>query len=209
MLSLTEPKVTFLAPKSTSVSSSEESMVPKLDSVLGNKVPSDSLFSKAAFSKFLLNKHCLENLEFYQSLQLFIENHNTDRNVWKILYEEYFENNASSEINLPGDLKAGLSGATIPDISLLQRFLSITKHYLHDSYQEFTRQVIEKMFVTVDSSSEEDDTLERDETNERAPSKTHRNQSFSSISSAKSGSGSSWAKWGKKLRWRRSSSVSD
>ncbi|KAG7698149.1 hypothetical protein KL930_001811 [Ogataea haglerorum] len=209
MLSLTEPKVTFLAPKSTSVSSSEEPMVPKLDSVLGNKVPSDSLFSKAAFSKFLLNKHCLENLEFYQSLQLFIENHNTDRNVWKILYEEYFENNASSEINLPGDLKAGLSGATIPDISLLQRFLSITKHYLHDSYQEFTRQVIEKMFVTVDSSSEEDDTLERDETNERAPSKTHRNQSFSSISSAKSGSGSSWAKWGKKLRWRRSSSVSD
>ncbi|KAG7927863.1 hypothetical protein KL925_002221 [Ogataea polymorpha] len=209
MLSLTESKVTFLAPKGTNVSSSVEPMVPKLDSVLGNKVPSDSLFSKSAFSKFLLNKHCLENLEFYQSLQLFIENHNTDRNVWKILYEEYFESNASSEINLPGDLKAGLSGSTIPEISLLQRFLSITKHYLHDSYQEFTRQVLEKMFVTVESSSEEDDTLERDETNERAPGKTQRNQSFSSISSAKSGSGSSWAKWGKKLRWRRSSSVSD
>ncbi|KAH3668286.1 hypothetical protein OGAPHI_002040 [Ogataea philodendri] len=191
------------------LSTSSQPNIPKLDSVIDNKVPSESLFSRSAFAQFLLDKHCLENLEFYQTLKIFIDNHRDDVKVWRILYEEYFEINASSEINLPGDLKAGLVASEIPDIELLQRFLALTKHYLHDSYQEFTREVLTKMFVTVESSSE-DDCSEREDV-DQSSAKPSRNMSFSSTSSAKSGSGSgsSWAKWGKKFRWRRSFSVSD
>ncbi|ODV85149.1 hypothetical protein CANARDRAFT_28447 [[Candida] arabinofermentans NRRL YB-2248] len=136
--------------------------IPKLNDVLNNLVPQESLFSKVHFVQFLIKKHCLENLEFYLELKNFILYNQTNVHEWNCLFQDYIGLNSSREINLPGDMKNHLELNVIPSIEHLEGFLKICKDYLHSSYQEFTHDVLVNLTTSIESASEEDDYITTD-----------------------------------------------
>jgi hypothetical protein len=112
-------------------------VIPTLDELLQDD-NSYGYYSKLNFIEYLQSIHCLENLSFV----LAINNYFLSPSIWKwkIIYEEFLQNNSVNEINLPGNLKANVSSSTMPDVNLLKKFKRIIyDDILLDLYNEFIK----------------------------------------------------------------------
>ncbi|GMG46902.1 unnamed protein product [Ambrosiozyma monospora] len=146
--------------------------VPKLQAVLDNQVSSSSPFNKSNFVQYLANKHCLENIEFFYELSHFIEKCSTQNGCpcsdvnctepiqhdWSCLCRDFISINCPKEINLPCDLRTEVELLhSIPEMKSLHKLMKLTKDYLHNSYQDFTHDILDSMSDVSASNSEDDD----------------------------------------------------
>jgi hypothetical protein len=118
---------------------STTSPVPKLREVLNDRVNPDCCFSKINFLKFLVDKHCIENYEFFSELSSIIDNYQVFKRYnstseWFCIYNQYIENET---INLPASLVSELSKKQLPSLAKLQKIEKIILNYLLASYYEF------------------------------------------------------------------------
>jgi hypothetical protein len=118
---------------------STTSPVPKLRDVLNDRVNPDCCFSKINFLKFLVDKHCIENYEFFSELSSIIDNYQVFKRYnstseWFCIYNQYIENET---INLPASLVLELSKKQLPSLAKLQKIEKIILNYLLASYYEF------------------------------------------------------------------------
>lgn len=113
--------------------------VPKLLEILNDKIDPTSNYSKINFVKFLVDKHCIENYEFYTELLSIVENYDffkrhNSTSEWFSIYNQFIE---TEIINLPGDIVLQLSKNHLPCLSVLNKIEKIILNYLLASYYEF------------------------------------------------------------------------
>ncbi|GME86027.1 unnamed protein product [Ambrosiozyma monospora] len=146
--------------------------VPKLQAVLDDQVSSSSPFNKSNFVQYLANKHCLENIEFFYELSRFIEKCSSQNGCpcsdvnctepiqhdWSCLCRDFISINCPKEINLPCDLRTEVELLhSIPEMKSLHKLMKLTKDYLHNSYQDFTHDILDSMSDVSASNSEDDE----------------------------------------------------
>lgn len=119
--------------------------IPKLTDILNDKIPVGSAYSNYNFTQFLITKHCVENLYFYNEIMTLLEDYdNFQINNWLAIYRKFIE---CDDINLPGDLliKLDKNKNKLPCINLLMKIKKIIMGYLHNSFHEFLNELkIEK-----------------------------------------------------------------
>lgn len=106
---------------------------------MADQVDPESLYSKINFVKFLVDKHCIENYEFYTELASIIENYELFRRYnstceWFSIYNQFIE---TEIINLPADITLKLSKNSLPCPFLLNKIEKIILNFLLASYYEF------------------------------------------------------------------------
>ncbi|ODV95987.1 hypothetical protein PACTADRAFT_80065 [Pachysolen tannophilus NRRL Y-2460] len=115
-----------------------EDEIPPLELVLAGS--SSSPYSRNNFAKFLLNRHCLENLEFYLEIERFQQlSHPIEKEYsWKFLSSNFIEADSPKEVNLPSSVKNELVSSLIPTNEALEEATKVIVNLLHDGYVEFT-----------------------------------------------------------------------
>lgn len=116
-----------------------KTIVPKLGEILNDQIEPEMVYSKINFLKFLVDKHCIENYDFYIDLKAIISNydllqHHGSTMEWFSFYTQFIE---SEIINLPADITLRLYKNTLPCINFLKQIEKIILKYLLSSYYEF------------------------------------------------------------------------
>lgn len=123
----------------TTTTSNSETLIPKLGEILNDEVEPKCIYSKINFMKFLVDKHCIENYDFYSELKSIINNYElfnryNSTSEWFSIYNQFIE---TEIINLPADITLRLVKNKLPCIGLLNKIEKIILNYLLASYYEF------------------------------------------------------------------------
>ncbi|RCK62758.1 hypothetical protein Cantr_09169 [Candida viswanathii] len=126
---------------------------PSLYELVDNttSLDSNSNTTLAAFHRYLLTRHCPENLQFIIDINSYLHLSTTTRieilKSWQYLYDKYLTFDADLEINLPCNLKSQLSIVELPSYDILSQ----CKKHIYDDllinlYKEFTKQYQEDTY---------------------------------------------------------------
>ena len=133
----------------------QQQPIPKLGEILDDHVNPESVYSKINFLKFLVDKHCIENYEFYTELDSILKNHELFRRYsstseWFSIYDQFIE---TEIINLPADITLKLSKNSLPSLYLLNKIEKIIMNFLLASYYEFISYTKDMLSAKIRTSS--------------------------------------------------------
>lgn len=133
----------------------QQQPIPKLGEILDDQVNPESVYSKINFLKFLVDKHCIENYEFYTELDSVLRNHElfkrfNSTSEWFSIYNQFIE---TEIINLPADITLKLSKNSLPALYLLNKIEKIIMNFLLASYYEFISYTKDMISAKIRTSS--------------------------------------------------------
>lgn len=126
--------------------------IPSLDEIISpNTYLADcGPYNRGLFVQFLLNSHCMENLEFVVELDRFLANMSAAGgdslpplensrllHQWSVIYKVFLQHDAIKEINVACETRREVHETTLPSQRQVARLRALIYELLLDSYNEF------------------------------------------------------------------------
>lgn len=112
-------------------------VIPSIEEVLSGL--SQPPYTRNHFLQYLLQRHCLENLEFYIEIERFLQlTDSLEKEYnWKFLYNHFIEVDSPKEINLPCLVRTHFSLDLVPTSKDLRDASKVVFDYLHENFVGF------------------------------------------------------------------------